>query len=107
MSESDEAARRRQDSRDRLQEHLSEIDHEDNFPVVLTAYQAAKCAAIVEAAVAGDRSSAMRLRTVAAFLAASAEEAKGVTIRPTAAELWDQLGPLPWPLWSGPDDEDS
>lgn len=50
MSESDEAGRRRQESWGHLQERLPKKGCEDDNPVVLTAYQAAKCAAILSAA---------------------------------------------------------
>jgi len=98
MSESDEAARRRQDAWDHVQENLSKKTYEDDNPVVLTAYQAAKCAAIVSAALAGDPAWTELAQKVGAFLDVSAAEAKGELIRPTAADLWAQIDPLPWPM---------
>jgi len=104
MSESDESARRQQDSWDRLQEHLSEKGCEDDFPVILTAYQASKCAAIVEAAREDDASWGSWVSIVTAFLHASADEAKAATVRPSAADRWAELESLPWPMKSWPND---
>lgn len=105
MSEYDEAAKRlRQEARERLQKLLSEEEHEDNFPVILTAYQVSKCAAIVDIAAKGDPTWAPSASTATAFLHASALEAKGMGVSPSAADLWAELEPLPWPLKQRPND---
>ena len=66
-------------------ENLSKKTYEDDNPVVLTAYQAAKCAASVSAALAGDPAWTELAQKVGAFFDVSAAEAKGELIRPTAA----------------------
>jgi len=57
-------------------ENLSKKTYEDDNPVVLTAYQAAKCAASVSAALAGDPAWTELAQKVGAFLDVSAAEAK-------------------------------
>lgn len=82
-------------------DHNAPLRGDDN-PAAVTARQAQKCGAIINALVKVPAPSAElveQARLFAAFLHAVGMEAKfseGVT-HPTAEEYWQQLDDLPWP----------
>jgi hypothetical protein len=76
----------------------------DNNSVGVTAYQAQKCAAILEAYADGQTLYLDHINTVAQFLKTAALEAalgEGYS-RPSAQFLWRRLEELSWPRHGGP-----
>src|SRR5699024_3288776 len=77
----------------------------DANPANLTAYQAQKCAAILEAYLDGQTLYREQINTVAQFLkAAAVEGALGGSgyYRPASSTLWQDLDALSWPRSGGP-----
>lgn len=77
----------------------------DDNPAALTAYQAQKCAAIVDAYNQGHDGWSEHVRTVVKFLHAAAIEGAtktALSIRPSTADLWPILDALPWPPAGSP-----
>jgi len=75
----------------------------DDHPTQITAYQAQKCAAIVEAYADGQALYREHVNTVAKFLKTAALEAAlghGYS-RPTAQTIWQHIEHLPWPRHGG------
>ena len=97
MTHSDDGAAR-EDARARLQKYLTELGDGDDCPVVLTAYQASKVAAILGQALKDHPDWLPHARAATGFLEALSVEAKGVEIHPSAADLWLSLAALPWPI---------
>ena len=76
----------------------------DEKTVHITAYQAQKCAAIVEAYVDGQDLYREHVNVVAKFFKAAALEAalgEGYS-QPTAQTIWEILEQLAWPRQGGP-----
>lgn len=79
------------------------LDGDDN-PAHITAYQAQKCAAILEAYADGQMLYLDHINTVAQFLKTAALEAalgEGYS-RPSAQSIWQHLEELSWPRHGGP-----
>lgn len=78
------------------------LDGDDN-PAPITAYQAQKCAVILEAYIDGQTLYQEHVNVVAQFLKAAALEAalgEGYS-RPSAQTIWQQLDALSWPRHGG------
>lgn len=75
----------------------------DDRPLDVVAYQAQKCAAIIEAYVDGQTLYYEYVDLVATFMKAAAlEAALGVGYaRPSAESVWQQLDALEWPRHGG------
>lgn len=93
---------------------MSELDYIDAFkrqslegdtnPAKLTAVQAQKCAAILEAYIDGQTLYKDAVNTVAQFLKAAALEGslgRGGFSRPSTSALWEHLDVLGWPRHGG------
>lgn len=77
----------------------------DMNPAKITAYQAQKCAAILEAYIDGQALYRQQVNAVAQFLkAAAVEGALGSSghYRPTASTIWQDLDQLSWPRSGAP-----
>ena len=75
----------------------------DDNPAQITAYQAQKCAAILEAYADGQTLYKEHVNTVAQFLKTAALEAalgEGYS-RPSAQSIWQRLEQLSWPRHGG------
>ena len=75
----------------------------DDSPVHITAYQAQKCAAILEAYADGQTLYRDHVNTVAQFLKTAALEAalgEGYS-RPSVQSIWQHLAELSWPRHGG------
>lgn len=71
---------------------------DDENAVLLSKYQAQKCAAIISALADGHTLWADGARKVCDFLSAIAlESVQGVQIKPGAAESWAIIEAMPWP----------
>ncbi len=78
---------------------LHEPQPGDELPTSLTAFQTLKVASILDAIDRGHEAWGLYLPHVIRLLRAVAMEAKagpGVTM-PSAADIWAELEPLPWP----------
>lgn len=76
----------------------------DDSPAKITAYQAQKCAAILDAYADGQALYRDDVNTVAQFLKTAALEAalgEGYS-RPSAQSIWQHLAELSWPRHGGP-----
>lgn len=76
----------------------------DDSPAQITAYEAQKCAAILEAYADGQTLYRDHVNTVAQFLKTAALEAalgEGYS-RPSAQSIWQRLEQLSWPRHGGP-----
>ncbi|RKS80645.1 hypothetical protein CLV35_0234 [Motilibacter peucedani] len=89
------------DERQRL---LDEPGSGDDLPIAVSAYQAQKCAAIIEAALHGQIGYDAPAQTALQFLRhAASEAALGLgRIHPTSSSLWTSLREVPWPPPGGP-----
>lgn len=89
-------------------EHIDAVKRQplegDDNPAHITAYQAQKCAAILEAYVDGQTLYQEHVNVVAQFLKTAALEAalgEGHS-RPSAQIIWESLDQLAWPRHGGP-----
>lgn len=89
-------------------EHINAVKRQpldgDDHPAHITAYQAQKCATILEAYADGQTLYRAHVNTVAQFLKAAALEAalgEGYS-RPSAQSIWQQIAHLSWPRHGGP-----
>lgn len=76
----------------------------DNNSANITAYQAQKCAALIQAYAEGQALDRGSLNTIAQFLRAAALEGslgRGYT-RPSSQCIWEQLDQLPWSRYNKP-----
>lgn len=89
---------------DERQRQLDESVTGEETPIAVTAYQAQKCASVIEAALDGQIGYNVPAETVLLFLRAAAMEAAFEVgcIYPTSDSLWASLRDLPWPPPGGP-----